>query len=755
MMMDRQFTRRGSACPQYGRAVLLVLLLGAASVTAWAGGRNALSGTFVHDDIISGGGAAVSTGAHVLWGAVGQTAVGRSFAPSGAINHGWPTLDKVPPVITPLGNNPATVECGAVYTDAGATAFDNIDGDITAGIVAVVTVDTSVKGNYAVTYTVTDISGNPALQVVRTVTVVDTTAPVITDCGPNQSVSVDGSCQGAVPDFTAAVAASDNCSPVGNLVITQNPTAGTLLAIGDHTVTITVTDESANSSTCQATLTVNDDTSPVAVCQNVTVNLSTPILSAAAVDGGSTDNCAVTSRLIDGAANKTFTCADMPSTSVTLTVSDAAGNENTCTATVTIVDDISPTAVCQNLTVNLSTPTVAASAIDGGSTDNCAVTTMLIDGVPSKTFSCADMPSKVVTLHVEDAEGNYDECPATLTFVDNVPPVAVCKNVTVNLSAPTIAASAIDGGSTDNCGITSRLINGAASRTFTCANLGANNVTLRVRDAAGNFTECAATVTVVDDIPPVPGCRASVSVNLSSPTLMASALNLGSTDNCGGLSYQIDGASTKTFTCAHLGPNAVTLTVLDGTGNTATCGPVSVTVVDNIGACVEGEGEGEPPVEGEGEPPVEGEGEPPVEGEGEPPAEGEGEPPVEGEGEGLIVTADPTYFERPVGGAVTFKVSVSGDQGDLSFQWYRYTPDKALIIIPDATDFEYTISDISEEDGGKYQCEVYDDVLEETVLSPMFTLVIGIGMPVAGLIGLGLATIATSFLGAAAMRKRK
>ena len=166
---------------------------------------------------------------------------------------------------------------------AHTTAFDNIDGDITASIVAVSNVNTAVRGDYTVTYDVTDSAGNPALQVVRTVTVEDTTAPVISDCGPNQTVSADVSCEGTVPDFTAAVVASDNCTPVGNLVITQNPTEGTLLAIGDHTVTITVTDESANSSTCQATLTVTDATPPTAACQNVTVNLTAPTLAATAL----------------------------------------------------------------------------------------------------------------------------------------------------------------------------------------------------------------------------------------------------------------------------------------------------------------------------------------------------------------------------------------------------------------------------------------------------------------------------------------
>ncbi len=170
------------------------------------------------------------------------------------------------------------------------------------------------------------------------------------------------------------------------------------------------------------------------------------------------------------------------------------------------------------------------------------------------------------------------------------------------------------------------------------------------------------------------------------------------------------------------------------------------------------EGEGEPPVEGEGEPPVEGEGEPPVEGEGEPPVEGEGEPPAEGEGEppvGLEVTAGQTYFLIPEGNSVSFEIFVSGAQGSPSFQWYRHTPDKALTIIPDATDAVYTIAEVALEDAGEYQCEVYDDILAETAWSPMFTLAIGSGVPVAGLAGLAAALALTGLGSALAMRRRR
>ena len=66
-----------------------------------------------------------------------------------------------------------TIEVGTTYTDAGATAIDNYDGDITSSIVTVNPVDTAVVGVYTVTYNVTDANGNSAATVTRIVTVED------------------------------------------------------------------------------------------------------------------------------------------------------------------------------------------------------------------------------------------------------------------------------------------------------------------------------------------------------------------------------------------------------------------------------------------------------------------------------------------------------------------------------------------------------------------------------------------------------
>jgi hypothetical protein len=81
------------------------------------------------------------------------------------------TPDVTIPVITLLGESEISLELGSIYTDAGATAVDNIDGDITSNIVVVSTVDVNNVGTYTVTYNVSDAAGNLAEPVLRQVMV--------------------------------------------------------------------------------------------------------------------------------------------------------------------------------------------------------------------------------------------------------------------------------------------------------------------------------------------------------------------------------------------------------------------------------------------------------------------------------------------------------------------------------------------------------------------------------------------------------
>lgn len=79
--------------------------------------------------------------------------------------------DTTPPIITLLGTSTVTIDQGSTYADAGATALDDTDGDITSRIIAANNVNTSVVGTYTVTYDVVDNAGNNAVKVTRTVNV--------------------------------------------------------------------------------------------------------------------------------------------------------------------------------------------------------------------------------------------------------------------------------------------------------------------------------------------------------------------------------------------------------------------------------------------------------------------------------------------------------------------------------------------------------------------------------------------------------
>ncbi len=83
--------------------------------------------------------------------------------------------DNTAPVITLLGDNPQVILAGTPYVELGATALDNIDGDISGSVVIDTTgVDLSLTGSYPVTYDVIDSAGNPATTITRSIRVLVT-----------------------------------------------------------------------------------------------------------------------------------------------------------------------------------------------------------------------------------------------------------------------------------------------------------------------------------------------------------------------------------------------------------------------------------------------------------------------------------------------------------------------------------------------------------------------------------------------------
>jgi len=242
---------------------------------------------------------------------------------------------------------------------------------------------------------------------------------------------------------------------------------------------------------------VNDTELPVAVCQNVTVYLDTngsASITTADVNNGSTDNCVIDSITL---SKEVFNCSEIGANTVTLSVTDTSGNVGVCTATITVLDTTAPVAVCKNATVYLDANgvvTVLGTDVDGGATDNCAVSSITVS---PNSFTCADRDSTYqVLVTFADASGNASSCNATVTIADTLRPVALCQNFTIQLDSTgnaTITVAQINNGSYDNCNIASVTI---SQSVFTCANIGANTVTLSVADSSGNVGTCDAIVTV-------------------------------------------------------------------------------------------------------------------------------------------------------------------------------------------------------------------------------------------------------------------
>merc|ERR1711871_1535647 len=161
-------------------------------------------------------------------------------------------VDTTPPVIEMLGNAEVESQFGEEYSDAGARAFDLYEGEIE------VTVDNQVNiyevGAYKVVYTASDSSGNVATAE-RTVTIVDTTAPVIEMLGDIEVVVKVGD-----EYVDAGAKAIDLYDGEIEVVVTSNVDTS---KVGVYKVLYTATDSSGNVSTLERTVAIVDTTGPV------------------------------------------------------------------------------------------------------------------------------------------------------------------------------------------------------------------------------------------------------------------------------------------------------------------------------------------------------------------------------------------------------------------------------------------------------------------------------------------------------------
>lgn len=86
--------------------------------------------------------------------------------------------DIIKPEITLLGDGIIEIPYGSAWSDPGAIAYDNAEGDISSSIIVSGSVNTNLVGTYEIEYNVSDISKNTATEVTRTVNVVKAVATI-------------------------------------------------------------------------------------------------------------------------------------------------------------------------------------------------------------------------------------------------------------------------------------------------------------------------------------------------------------------------------------------------------------------------------------------------------------------------------------------------------------------------------------------------------------------------------------------------
>lgn len=314
-------------------------------------------------------------------------------------------------------NTPPVAQCKSLTVSADGTCQANasIDNGSSDPDGDTVTLAQSPAGPYAlgdteVTLTVTDGKGGTST-CKGTVTVVDLTAPVVTCKAATAELDANGNASIMPADVYAS--GSDNCSSTVTLV-SVSPSSFTCADIGDRPVTLTVKDDTGNTATCDATVTVMDKLPPVVTCPApISTTNDTGLCTASqSFEASSSDNCGVASTVyaIGGTPILSPYAFPVGVTTVDVTVTDVNGNVATCSFTVTVVDTEAPVLVncpgnktqVNNLSLAYTPPTA---------TDNCGAT--VVCSPPSGATLAPG--STNVTCTATDGSGNSDTCSFTVT----------------------------------------------------------------------------------------------------------------------------------------------------------------------------------------------------------------------------------------------------------------------------------------------------------------------------------------------------
>ncbi|HRI00186.1 MAG TPA: HYR domain-containing protein [Saprospiraceae bacterium] len=429
---------------------------------------------------------------------------------------------------------------------------------------------------------------NLKAECVQTIYKIDALEPTIVNCPANVTVDPGSNCKAKVDWLSPTV--TDNC---GTVTLSSSHTSGSEFGIGTTTVIVTATDACNNSTTCNFTITVNDNCCnkpPVITCPaNAQVCPADPIEPAntgTATAVGGHPSCSTPTITYVDQAIFTSPCSTVIDRVWTATDPNNASLTASCTQRIYKLDADGPvfTSCPVNFTVDPG-PNCEATVnwAEPTATDNCSNPTIHSNYVPNTIFGIGNT---LVVYTATDACGHTSSCWFTITVNDNCcnkPPVITCPaNAQVCPADPiepanTGTATAVGGH--PSCGtpiityvdqtVYASACSTVIDRVWTATD--PNNASLTVTctqriyklDADGPvFTSCPVNFTV----DPGPNCETTV--NWAEPTAR---------DNCSNPTIHSNYVPNTIF---GIGNTLVVYTATDACGHTSSCW-FTVTVNDN------------------------------------------------------------------------------------------------------------------------------------------------------------------------------
>jgi hypothetical protein len=510
-------------------------------------------------------------GSYVLNYNVSDSTGNAATTVSRAVN----VVDSTTPVITLTGSASMTIERGATFSDPGATATDNIDGNITSRIVKTGSVITNTPANYILTYNVSDSSGNEAPTVTRSVTVVDTTIPVISLVGAsvlNHEINTPFTDPGA----TALDTPNQNLT--SSIVVTGSVNAN---LAGTYLLTYNVTDEDGNAATPVTRQVIVSDTGAPSITllgsNPLTHEQGTPFNDPGATASDATDGNLTSSIVISGDTVNPNVAGNY---TINYNVSDSVGNPAPTRSRIVNVSDTTPPTLTllgnANVLHELGAPYTEAGASASDNIDGNITSSIVIGG---NTVNINVPGTYTVSFNVSDSSGNA-AAPVSrvIQVADRTRPViSLLGAATINHEVGTVyvdpgatAVDNIDGNISSNISV-SGTVNAGVSGTYT--------LTYRVSDSAGNNAIAVTrTVNVADTGAP--------SITLLGSSTVLHELQIPYTDAGATASDAADGnltgsiVTTGTVNANTAGTYTINYNVSDSNGNPATTVTRTVFVAD-------------------------------------------------------------------------------------------------------------------------------------------------------------------------------